>query len=256
MWDGTHDWKRLGDEWSKDWGDAANQWYASLFPRLRGFLPVVHLVEIAPGFGRWTQFLLDYCDYYTGVDLSQECVVGCRQRFAAAPKASFEVNDGRSLDAIDNGSADLVFSFDSLVHAEADVVDGYLRSLREKLSPNGIALIHHSNLAGVISARYSRRLAEALPAAMRRSLETARLLPSHHWRARSVSAILVEEICRSAGLACIGQEIVNWGGPLLIDCISVIAQPGSRWQRSNFKVTNRHFHDEALSAGTAYQVYR
>src|SRR5579859_8081721 len=36
------------------------------------------------------------------------------------------MNDGTSLAMIEDGTVDLVFSFDSLVHVEADVMDAYL----------------------------------------------------------------------------------------------------------------------------------
>jgi cyclopropane fatty-acyl-phospholipid synthase-like methyltransferase len=39
---------------------------------------------------------------------------------------------------------DFVFSFDSLVHVESDVIENYLTQLAKKLKPNGIGFIHHS----------------------------------------------------------------------------------------------------------------
>jgi hypothetical protein len=50
----------------------------------------------------------------------------------------FHVNDGRSLAAVADGSVDLIFSFDSLVHVEADVMLAYLEQLAHKLTPHGI----------------------------------------------------------------------------------------------------------------------
>jgi len=47
---------------------------------------------------------------------------------------------------IQDKSIDFVFSFDSLVHAEAKVIEAYLNQLAMKLSQNGIGFIHHSNL--------------------------------------------------------------------------------------------------------------
>jgi hypothetical protein len=45
---------------------------------------------------------------------------------------------------IADGSIDLAFSFDSLVHAEADVLSFYLAQLATKLRSDGVAFIHHS----------------------------------------------------------------------------------------------------------------
>ena len=76
------------------------------------------MLEIAPGHGRWTEYLAHHCDRLIGVDLASSCVEVCRERFDGRPNLEFFVNDGRSLDMVDAGSVDLVFSFDSLVHAE------------------------------------------------------------------------------------------------------------------------------------------
>jgi hypothetical protein len=55
---------------------------------------------------------------------------------------------------LNSGSVDFAFSFDSLVHAEADVIQAYVEQLASILRPGGAAFIHHSNLG-----QYARRLA-------------------------------------------------------------------------------------------------
>ena len=80
------------------------------------------------------------------VDMSDKCIDACKRRFRGLDHVRYHVNDGRSLDAIEDGSIDFVFSFDSLVHAEADVVEAYLAQLERKLRPGGVGFIHHSNL--------------------------------------------------------------------------------------------------------------
>jgi ubiquinone/menaquinone biosynthesis C-methylase UbiE len=81
-----------------------------------------------------------------GVDLAESCVQACQERFATELHATFSVNDGLTLPMVADRSVDLVFSFDSLVHVEVDVISSYLRGFRRILSPNGVAFIHHSNL--------------------------------------------------------------------------------------------------------------
>lgn len=39
------------------WGSSQQQWQRALLPRLRAFLPTQTILEIAPGFGRWTEHL-------------------------------------------------------------------------------------------------------------------------------------------------------------------------------------------------------
>src|SRR4051812_18318564 len=147
QWDSEYSWPDQGDEWSAAWGGVDAQWHSTLLPRVGTFLPAATILEIAPGFGRWTNYLLGACDRYVGVDLSPASIEACRERFAGVGHAEFHVNDGRSLDVVGDASVDFAFSFDSLVHVEEDAIAGYVDELARVLSPSGLAFIHHSNLA-------------------------------------------------------------------------------------------------------------
>jgi len=217
----SYDWSAGGDEWSAPWGGVDLQWWGCIWPRIQAFLPADTIVEIAPGFGRWTQFLKDQCRRLVLVDISERCIEACKRRFAAERHLSFFVNDGMSLPMVPEKSADFIFSFDSLVHAEADVLRAYLRESARVLKTGGAGFIHHSNLG-----RYSALLAVSsrIPARVRIPLENRGLLVSNeHWRATSMDARRFARYCREAGLQCVHQETVNWvrTGPYLIDCLSV-----------------------------------
>ena len=82
QWDEKYPWPKEGDEWSEQWGSAKAQWDHFLLPRISQFLPVPTILEIAPGHGRWTQFLLDHCQHLIVVDLSPACIEHCKKRFA------------------------------------------------------------------------------------------------------------------------------------------------------------------------------
>lgn len=146
-WGSIYAWHDSGEEWSTAWGGSEAQWFGAIFPRLHRFLPARRILEIAPGFGRWTKYLIPVCDEFVCIDLSSKCVDACRDRFAAAGHAQFFVNDGHSLAEAKDESFDLVFSFDSLVHAEADVLTSYVPQVLRKLSPGGVAFLHHSNFS-------------------------------------------------------------------------------------------------------------
>jgi ubiquinone/menaquinone biosynthesis C-methylase UbiE len=250
-WDGRYAWPQGGSEWSGAWGGVDAQWHSTLRPRLRRFLPASTILEIAPGYGRWTGYLLDRCDRYEGVDLSAQCVEACRRRFADVDHAEFHVGDGRSLTMIDDASIDFAFSFDSLVHVEDDVINAYLRELNRVLTADGVAFLHHSNLAACRPV--ARPLTLALRAADRMRRRTTRGF--EHWRGKSVSAQRFEQLAAHAGLACIGQEVVNWFGGRLIDCISLVTRPASRWARPNVVAHNPYFMAEAASSACAAQIY-
>ena len=105
---------------------------------------------------------------------------------------------------VEDGSVDLAFSFDSLVHAEADVLGAYLEQLARKLKPDGVGWIHHSNMG---TMRGLSRLAHRVPERLRRRLvDRGLLVDIYAWRAESVTAEGFAAQCEAAGLACIAQE--------------------------------------------------
>jgi SAM-dependent methyltransferase len=206
----TYDWDRRGEEWSSHWGSSETIWFGTLLPRLHEHLPARRLLEIAPGFGRMTQYLVKWCSDYTGIDLTPKCVAHCLVRFDHESHARFAVNDGLTLDAVEDGSIDFVFSWDSLVHAERDVLQAYLAELGRKLAPGGAGFIHHSNMGeyqgpdGTLS------------------------VPNPHWRGSTMTAALFRQYCVSAGLRCITQELVSWDQEsVLNDCFSYFTRDAS-----------------------------
>ena len=97
---GRYSWPEQGNEWSREWGDVETHWYATIFPRIQLFLPVKRLLEIAPGYGRWSAFLIENAEQYIGIDLNPECVAACQSRFSELKNATFVANDGKSLAAV------------------------------------------------------------------------------------------------------------------------------------------------------------
>ena len=54
LWNSKYEWLEAGDEWSTPWGGTPNLWEYVIYPRIKSYLPATVIVEIAPGFGRWT----------------------------------------------------------------------------------------------------------------------------------------------------------------------------------------------------------
>jgi 2-polyprenyl-3-methyl-5-hydroxy-6-metoxy-1,4-benzoquinol methylase len=250
-WSSTWDWSQRGDDWSRWWGDTAALWYGAILPRIHAMLPTGTVLEIAPGFGRWSQYLKDQSQRLVLVDLTEKCITHCQERFADSKHIEYHVNDGRSLAMIEDKSVDLVFSFDSLVHAQPDVLGAYLEQLAGKLTPQGVGFIHHSNagsLGGLtaLSRRLPRRYLSRL---VRRGVAVN--LPA--WRDEGMTAELFAQQCAEAGLACVSQELVSWEfGGYLIDCFSILAARGSRWDRPRQLVRNPLFVAEARRMARCY----
>jgi hypothetical protein len=255
-WGRAYAWPQGGDEWSEAWGNPDSEWHSTILPRIRRHLPAKTVLEIAPGFGRWSQYLIRACDSYVGIDLNPQCIEACTNRFSNTG-AKFFVNDGRSLDAVADKSVEFAFSFDSLVHVEIDVLTSYFEALSNKLTPNGVAFLHHSNL-GEYDA--SVKLCQSLSKLLRNSIagKIAHKLQITGWdqfRGNSVTATNVNEAATKSGLACISQEIIPWNGGLMIDCITQLTPQGSTFERPNIVIRNHCFMKEAFSARAASKLY-
>jgi SAM-dependent methyltransferase len=181
------------------------------------------------------------------VDLSERCIEHCKRRYASDNHIQFQINDGESLAAVPDNSIDFVFSFDSLVHAEREVLEAYVMQISKKLKPEGAGFIHHSNLGA-----YQERVAlkghyVRLPQRFRRVLTddvVSALLSINFdaWRARSMTAQLFRSYCEKASLKCVSQELIGWGkGKCLIDALSVFARPDSRWAKRDECLRNEEF---------------
>lgn len=253
VWDGKYDWPQGGDEWSAAWGGPEMQWYGTLLPRIHAFVPADSILEIACGYGRWTQYLKDLCNQITIIDLSKSCIQACRQRFADETHIEYVVNNGKSLDMVPDESKDFIFSFDSLVHAEAPVLKGYITQLRRILKPTGVAFIHHSNLGEY--PIYSK----ITPFSKKHKLlAKLKLMEENvHWRESGVTAKIVADHAAASGLQCISQEIVNWGTKkALIDCFSTIVRDDSPLARETQVVRNPRMMDEAETLLKLSKLYQ
>lgn len=207
FWEG-YDWPQGGDEWSKPWGGTSGLWYGFLLPRLHHLVPCGNVVEIAPGFGRCTQFLRPLCRHLTAIDIAPRCVEACRARFKDDTGFSCILGDGLTLSGVPDGSVELVFSWDSLVHVEHGPLRSYLRECARVLAPGGAAFLHHSNLGEYAGALHGINPATDLGN-----------------RTVSVSAENVRADCHEFGLRCLTQELLQWNKPrYLNDCLSYIVR--------------------------------
>lgn len=231
-----YEWIAAGEEWSEPWGGSAGQWFGSILPRIRGALPAKTILEIASGFGRWSYYLKQHCAHLHLVEPDARCMDACRRRFGEDPGLSYHLNDGRSLEMIPDGMIDFIFSFDSLVHVPPETIEAYIGQFATKLTTDGMAFIHHSNL-GQFARSMSRR-ARAL-------LSKRKIASTDHQRDPEMTADLFRELCQQNGLKCLCQELVNWRGRRLIDCFSMVARKDSKWQEFSRPFRNPDFMLEA-----------
>jgi SAM-dependent methyltransferase len=233
------DWRYTGEFWARRWGGSDMQWYGTILPRIHRFIPARTILEIGPGQGRLSTYLEPHAtDRLVLIDLTRRCVEGCSRRFRDNPKVQCLLGDGQSLGPIADGSVDFVFSFFSLVHADAATLRCYILDIARTLGPQGVAFLHHSNAAECVIGDAAR------DAALEDERDT------------SVSANKVANFIADAGLVWRSQELFGWEtGSMLTDCFTVFSRSHSRVRTAEMRIYNWEFPAEAAKFGQLARAY-
>lgn len=116
--------------------------------------PFVHpdkiAVEIGPGGGRWTRYLLP-CRILYVVDHYQELIDELRRCFHA-PNMQFVRNSGTDFPGIEKSSVDLVFSYGTFVHFSLAMIEDYLTEIATILKPGGDCIIQYADKTKPVGA--------------------------------------------------------------------------------------------------------
>lgn len=148
-----------------------------------------HVLELAVGHGRMTEILLQQADRVTGVDVLQENIDFCLDRFKGNPKLKLLKNDGVRLNSIKDADITFVFCFDSMIHFDSDVVRNYLSEFYRIMAPGAYGFLHHSNLSKNPGGNFQRNA---------------------HAR-NFMSAELFSHYSQKEGLEVVKQKILDWG---------------------------------------------
>jgi len=231
FWDRQFNWHlSSGTEWSNLWGSPYSQWNTAIYPRIFSFLPARSILEIGQGFGRWTKFLLPHAkESYRGIEISTKCTEACKKQYSdTSADIEFYLNDGLSLDLVDDRKYDFIFSFDSLIHAGMDVFESYLpKIINSLLSENGVAFIHHSNLY----------------ASMQQGLVTEKQANLYYLDRTSSGELLLAMIEKNGGRVLVQERLSSLGLPLST-CFTVFCKKDAHFRDRTMIVDNIDFDKE------------
>ncbi len=103
------------------------------------------IVEIGPGGGRWTKYLLN-CDKLYLVDISAKMFEYLKKRFNSRPNIKFCLTDGSTFPGVPKNSVDLVLSMATFVHLEIDLIEQYLRNMKIILKDQSDVVIEYPEM--------------------------------------------------------------------------------------------------------------
>lgn len=132
--------------------------YAFALPQARG----KRVLDAACGEGYGSDLLSREARSVLGVDISDESVAHARRRYGSRDNLSFQAADVSRLDDLDDQSFDLIISFETLEHLQAQ--EAMLAGFARLLAPDGLLLIStpdrhtYSDLTGYRNEHHVREL--------------------------------------------------------------------------------------------------
>jgi len=135
------DWSQHGEEWSNN-----PVWKQSLVDEvlIRYMKGCETILEIGPGGGRWTEYLVEIAQKLVVVDITPVCIDICRERFKDYSNIEYYINNGSDLSLLGSATFDGIWSWDVFVHIAAEDIRIYVDQMAKRLNPGGVAVIHHS----------------------------------------------------------------------------------------------------------------
>lgn len=107
--------------------------------------PDVTVLEIGPGGGRWTKYMLQ-AKHLTLVELNTEFFDYLRNRFAAQlSKLRFYQTRDYELEGVESSSIDFGFSFGVFVHIDPEGIQAYLAELARVVKSGGHIVIQYAD---------------------------------------------------------------------------------------------------------------
>jgi SAM-dependent methyltransferase len=100
-------------------------------------------LEIGPGGGRWTRYLLPVRRLYA-VDRYPKLLAELRRNFPQ-PNIIEILNNGTDFPDVPPDTVDFVFAFGVFVHLDAEVIRAYLASLHTVIRPGANLVIQYSD---------------------------------------------------------------------------------------------------------------
>lgn len=144
------------------------------FIRDRYVLPYVNAkhnaVEIGPGGGRWTRYLLGFKKLYV-VDYHNELLEELKKNFNET-NIIFIKNNGTDFPYVERDAIDYVFSFGTFVHLDNHIIEAYLNNIKSIVKTGAHIVIQYSDKTKIM-AQLNKDFSNTTPDKMRQMVLNA-----------------------------------------------------------------------------------
>ncbi len=163
-------------------------------------LDLSNVIELACGRGRHVPYYIGKAGKITLVDILEENIEICRERFKDYDKLEYYKNNGYNLEKLSADSYTSLFTYDSMVHFELMDVYEYLKDIYRVIQGGGYALFHHSNYISDYKTNFTN---------------------SPHARC-FMSKDIFAYLAYRVGFKVIDQTVIDWYGAKNLDCITLL----------------------------------
>jgi len=174
------------------------QWDNLIYSRIKD-CDFSYVVDLACGRGRNSVKLAIRSKHLVLVDICQQNLEACQQRFSCLSGIEYLLCDGQSI-PVQPDTATLVYCFDAMVHFDPVAVFRYIEDCAKVLRPDGIGFFHHSNYSGNQNGDWRH---------------------NPHARNHMTQQLFVDK-CKEVGLSIVSSDIIDWGTAEGLDCITVV----------------------------------
>lgn len=151
----TEGMNRYFDEAESD--DSINVFWGENSPFYEQFkqLDLKNIIELACGRGRHVLHYMHEAGQITLVDVLDENINFCKERFKDETNIEYYCNNGYNLSELESDKYTALFCYDAMVHFEMMDIYEYLKDIYRVLVDGGKVLIHHSNNANDYKASFA-----------------------------------------------------------------------------------------------------
>lgn len=109
----------------------------------RQFVTGKRVLDAACGVGYGSAFLAQDADFVAGIDISEESIAYAKEKYSGI-HTEFQIGSIAKL-PYDDGSFDVVVSFETLEHVDANVQKDFMREIRRVLAEDGVLIMSTPN---------------------------------------------------------------------------------------------------------------
>lgn len=102
------------------------------------------ILDAACGEGYGSCMLAEYADKVVGIDISEDAVSNAMQKYSEQKNLSFKVGSIASL-PLENQSIDVVISYETIEHVNAEIQEQFLLEIKRVLKPEGVLIMSTPN---------------------------------------------------------------------------------------------------------------